>query len=552
MLSKKILSFLVIITISLASQAQVESHIAIKLDTLFHDLNRTNSPGAAIGVFKDGQIFYMNEYGMADLEHAIPINEKTVFHVGSISKQFVAMSILLLQEQGKLSLDDDIHKYLSELPNYNDVITIKHLLHHTSGIKDHLELQTLKGLNVLNDFAKESIYQLLVNQKSLNFKPGEKYQYSNGGYLLLAKIVNKVSNQTLKDFAFENIFRPLGMNNSTFYDDNGDLIENRAMGYSINEKEGLRNVTMRFDGVGCVGLYTTIEDFFKWDQNFIDNKLGNKSSRLTQKMREKGQLGNREKISYGLGLRLEKYKGLNTYGHGGAFGGYRAYYKRFYEQNCAIVIFGNFSQFDPRKIVNKVVDILFEDQITKEPEIQVIKYSKEDAVEISVELLDTYTDYYSKGGKVVKFYVKQDLLYCQQLWNNNSYPIFSKSENEFFVDNSNIFFEFLIGGNEVVLHQNEKSHWNKLNLDVFIEEERNKYQGKYYCEELDVSYLIKRNKDKTILVIPNSEGSPFSFIGKNHAVVDQSIMIFIRGKRNRITGFYLNTDLCGNFYFEKR
>src|SRR5271168_1739825 len=209
-----------------------------QVDKIFAKWDSTHSPGCALSVIKDGQIIYKHGYGMADLDHDIPITPETVFHVASISKQFTAAAILLLAEDGKLSLDDDVHKYITELPDFGVRITLRHLLHHTSGLRDQWELLGLAGwrysLDLITD---DDVLELMSRQKELNFKPGDKYVYCNTGFTLLAQIVKRVSGESLREFTVNRIFKPLDMKSTHFRDDHAEIVKRIAYGY-VDAKSG--------------------------------------------------------------------------------------------------------------------------------------------------------------------------------------------------------------------------------------------------------------------------------------------------------------------------
>ena len=275
--------------------------ITVKVNRLFAPWDKPDSPGCALAIIKDGRLIYKRGYGMANLELNVPITPQTVFYVGSCSKQFVAFCIALLAQQKKLSLDDDIRKYIPEMPDYGMPITINHLIHHTSGLRDYLSLEEIAGIP-LGFYHQQQALKLIARQRALNFRPGEEYLYSNSGYLLLAEIVARVSGQSLASFAQEKIFKPLGMKNSRFHDDYSKLIKNRASGYfPDNEgKDKFKNFISTFDCVGSGGLYTSVEDLFLWDQNFYHHHLGGPD--LTQMMEKPGRLNNGQKLHYGFGL----------------------------------------------------------------------------------------------------------------------------------------------------------------------------------------------------------------------------------------------------------
>jgi len=202
-----------------------------QLDELFSEWNLPDSPGAAVAVIRDGAVIFRKDYGMANLEYGIPITPKTVFHAASVSKQFTAYAVALLAEQGKLSLGDDIHKYLPELPDFGGVITIRHLLHHTSGLRDQLELAAMAGFRLDDVISQDQILKLVHHQHALNFVPGSEYLYCNTGYTLLAEIVAKVTGISFRDWTRENIFLPLGMLKTQFRDDYTQVVADAACSY---------------------------------------------------------------------------------------------------------------------------------------------------------------------------------------------------------------------------------------------------------------------------------------------------------------------------------
>ncbi|UCC40224.1 MAG: beta-lactamase family protein, partial [Candidatus Aminicenantes bacterium] len=224
-----------------------------KVDKLFSKWDSTISPGAALAIIKDGRIVYKRGYGMANLEHNIPITPTSVFRIGSTSKQFTASCVAILALQGKISLDDDIRKHIPELPKYEKPITIRHLLHHTSGMRDYLTLSAIAALPDDHFYTPKDSVELLSRQRGLNFPPGEEHLYSNSGYLLLGVIVQRVSGKSLNDFAQTHIFKPLGMENTHFHDDHTMVVENRADGYSPLKK-GFRIDMTTLDHVGDGGV----------------------------------------------------------------------------------------------------------------------------------------------------------------------------------------------------------------------------------------------------------------------------------------------------------
>jgi hypothetical protein len=261
----------------------------------------------------------------ADMECRISTTEfdltSSIFHVASISKEFTAMAIHLLARQGKLSLDDDVRKYIPEVPDFGERITIKHLIHHTSGLRDQWSLLEMAGWREDDVITEGDILDLVSRQKALNFKPGEEHLYSNTGYTLLAIIVKRVSGQSLREFADANIFKPLGMTRTHFHDDHTMIVKDRTSAYQPRPGGSLKVSIPVFDTYGATSLFTTVEDMAKWDQNFVDKKVG--GEQVIEHMLTVGVLNN-GRNSVCIRLSVGKYKGLNTVGHGGADAGYRA------------------------------------------------------------------------------------------------------------------------------------------------------------------------------------------------------------------------------------
>lgn len=379
------------------SLSQLSLEMQWRVDSIFAQWNGTDRPGGALAIVQHGKIIYKKGYGMADLEHGVPISSKTVFYAGSVSKQFVAMAILLLEEAGKLSVDDDIRKYLPEIPVYDNTITIRHLLHHTSGLRDYLALVELRGGSYLDYMPKEAVFELICRQKGLNFTPGEQYAYSNSGYFLLALLVERISGKTFRQFTQEHIFQPLGMEASFFNDNLYEMISNRAFGYRTADRGRFEPLFMRFALVGSGGLYTTVEDLYKWDQNFYNNKLGKGQASLIAKMQTNGKLNNGESCGYAFALVNGNYRGLPTVGHTGSLGGYRAYYVRFPEQFFSVILLGNVAEFGPSGLAMQVADILLETAFPETPAPQVMLGPPLYFIQFTEEDLQAYPGrYYSE------------------------------------------------------------------------------------------------------------------------------------------------------------
>ncbi len=331
-----------------------------KVDKLFAAWDKTTTPGAALAVIKDGKIIYERGYGMARLEDGIVNTPDKVFDIGSVSKQFTATCVAMLIREGKVGLDDDIRKYVPEMPAYEKPVTVNHLLHHTSGLRDYNALLSLAGFRPESDSPTvEESLEVIRRQKKLNYMPGEEYSYTNTGFFLLSQIVERVSGKSLNAFAQERIFKPLGMTKTLFQDDHTQIIKDRATGYS-RSKKGFSISMSNWDETGDGNVYTTVRDLYLWDQAFYTNALGKD---LMDMLHTQGVLNSGKKIDYAFGLVVSEYKGLKVVEHGGAWVGFRAAIARFPEQKFSVVILANLDSINPSWLALKVADIYLADLI---------------------------------------------------------------------------------------------------------------------------------------------------------------------------------------------
>lgn len=329
------------------------------VDAIFADLTKPGSPGCAIGVYRDGKIIYAKGYGLANIEENVPITAETVFDIASISKQFAAASILLLEKQGKLRLDDDVRKYVPELPDYSArggrKITILDMLSHTSGLRDYPSLYILSGIHADSVTTNRDALGSIVRQKGLNFRPGSDWQYSGSGYFLLSLIVKQVSGKSLKDFAAENIFQPLGMAHTQFRNDHTSLIPHRALAYDPVENGGYKLSVPYGEETGDGMVQTSIEDLQRWDENFYSGCIGGKD--FAAQMEQQAKLDDGTTVAHAKGLFIGNYRGLRTVWYSGASGGYRAYFVRFPEQHFSVACLCNRAGLNRERRVQAVADL---------------------------------------------------------------------------------------------------------------------------------------------------------------------------------------------------
>ncbi|NJD17892.1 MAG: beta-lactamase family protein [Gemmatimonadetes bacterium] len=331
--------------------------VRARVDSVFAFVGR-DEPGCALGVIQDGRMAYARGYGLANLDWGIPIGASTVFDIGSVSKQFTATAVALLELDGVLTLDDDARRWIPEMPDYGTTLTLRHLLNHTSGVRDYLTLMSLAGFEFANVFDEAAGVALIARQRALNFDPGAEHLYSNSGYLLLAAVVRRASGQSLRDFLQARVFDPLGMAHTSVWDRNTEIVTGRATGYSPSGRGWEMDHAWNFQMGGDGQVLTSVEDLARWDANFYDPRVGGQA--LLERLHTRGILSNGDTIAYALGLTLDRYRGLRRVQHGGAWAGFRAMLARFPDQRTSVVVECNRGDANPAVYANAVADAVLE------------------------------------------------------------------------------------------------------------------------------------------------------------------------------------------------
>ncbi|HMI87544.1 MAG TPA: serine hydrolase [Polyangiaceae bacterium] len=344
-----------------------QAELAKKIDPIFSSFAEGGamSPGCAVGVYRAGEIVFSKGYGYADLEHEAPITDTTPFYTASLSKQFTAAAVLLLVADGKVSLDDDVRKYVPELPNFGQRITLEHLLHHTSGLRDYHLLLLLQGLNERDVITSREVLWLLSHQRGVNFPPGSHYAYGSTGYVLLAEIVARVSGESFHSFLTRRVFQPLGMTSSLIREDHAKPIPHRAIGYRLDPDQQPRMLMGNLEYGGSSTLVTTTRDLAKWDENFYQPKVGGQA--FIDAMRVRGKLTDGKQLKYAGGLFESETHGLPVEEHGGDFAGYRSWLARYPTQRLTVSVLCNTSQANAMGLSDKVAALFLPELSAPEP-----------------------------------------------------------------------------------------------------------------------------------------------------------------------------------------
>lgn len=327
-----------------------------EVDQLFRPYSDAGNGGVAVGIVKDGEPVFLRGYGLANIEYGIPVSPHTPFHIASVSKQFAAYALAALHDEGKLSLDDDIRKYLPEL-KISQKISIRQMLNHTSGIRDQWTVAALAGWRMDDVITQQQLLRLIFNQESLNFNPGDEYRYSNSNYTLAAEIVRRVTGRTLREWTTAEVFEPLNMTRTFFYDDHEEILPDRA--YSYDDRSGtVKKSVLSFANSGATSLFTTVNDFVKWMANFKHQSVGN--ARVFELLCEPGKLNNGSTTTYALGVAVGRYKEQPTINHSGVDAGYRSFMLYFPERDLGIIILSNQASCNTVQLAHRVADILLE------------------------------------------------------------------------------------------------------------------------------------------------------------------------------------------------
>lgn len=336
----------------------LEPALAARIDSVFGRFGVPGSPGCALGVMREGRLVYAKGYGLASVELGVPITPATVFDIGSVSKQFTAMAVVLLAQDGKLSLDDEIQKFLPELRRYAKPVTIRHLLHHTSGIRDYIDLLVWSGVEAAAVTGDREALEILARQKAPNFVAGAEYLYSNSGFFLLSVIVRRSSGRSLRQFAAERIFGPLGMTHTFYLDRHDEIVPGKAGSYApgVPGRESFRLAPANWEQTGDGAVQTTVEDLLLWDRNFSSGTVGGLAA--IRELETTGVLNDGNAISYALGLNVDSYRGLRRVSHGGSWAGFRAQLTRFSEERVSISTLCNVANAGPAVLANRVAELL--------------------------------------------------------------------------------------------------------------------------------------------------------------------------------------------------
>lgn len=466
-----------------------------KIDELFAEFTSPGTPGCALGVLVDGKLVHKKGFGLSNLEYSIPNTSASVFHVASMSKQFTALAAWLLEDSGEISLDDPIGRYLPRCPSYASDIAIRHLIHHTSGLKSDLVLLLMAGWRLEDVIRNSDVMDLFRRQQGLNFQPGEQFSYSGTGYLVLASVIEQVRGQSLDSTCQELIFKPLGMSNTFFNDDYLRVVKDRTYAYYKNDEGGYKKAVLSCNLVGGTGLYTSIDDFEKWDRNFYTGEVGGLA--LVEQMYQRAVLNNGERIDYGGGLFIEKYAGRDIVAHGGDGAGIHCFMMRFIDERFTVVVLGNNSSIKARQLACKTTDLYLG--------LKPNESEKKTDIPASIQL-----DEEQLLDKVGRYYDEDSVSYVDVEFQDGSFRVWG---HEVLPQSKNYFIFAVSPEASASFTEVNGRDPRKLTIDTGLSQRRYvsvevidpthdylcDFEGSYYSRELDVTWRIVLEEDDLVI-----------------------------------------------------
>lgn len=523
------------------------------IDAVFADIDGA-MPGCAVGVVQNHELRFANGYGMANLDYGLPITPRSNFYLGSVGKQFTAAAIAHAARAGHLSLDDPIQKWLPEIPEYERTITIRNLVHHTSGIRDYLSLWDLSGRRLEDVHSNEETLELIARQKNANFPAGEQYLYSNSGYFLLSEIIERATEMSLREYMQRHFLGPLGMHRSRFNDDRLEVLDDRVVGYRATADGYEMDHAWNFDKVGSGGMYSSIEDLVHWDRNFYTEEVGGQG--FTEQLLRRGVLVNGTRLSYAFGLTHGEYRGTKTIGHGGALAGFRSELLRFPEQRTTVLVLCNFPTSNPGTRARRVADVVLAGEFTRAAaaeEPPTATRGTTEAVELTTEQLEAFVGHWrASNGLEVEIVREGDQLVFIQA--GNRAPLLTAAPDRILLVQAEVEMRLsdLADGRYQSMSVTQRGQ--RFTADRFVPAEEQKdytdLHGTYYSDELDATYTILEEDGRLMVVIPPGQKRVLQRLGENRFAAP-GMTISIDRQNDEVAGFTIDAGRVRGIYFQR-
>jgi len=548
---KKTLLFLLIFTFTLTASAQLDRSVEEDIDQLFVEWNRPNHPGGAVGIVQDGKLVFSKAYGLASLEYLVPNAKGTRFNIASVSKQFTAMGIVRLHLQGKLSVEDDPRRHIPELPDFGQTVTIRHMLHHTSGMRSLHSMLALAGWRGDDARTNEDLLRFMLDQRDLNFVPGDEYMYCNTGYILMAVLIERISGEKFSTWMKKNIFEPLGLYDTYVEDRYNRVVPNNATSYNGSKERGFVRGVEYWGYTGSGNVHSTTLDLLKWYRNYYQPQEGWKDA--FSMMLTVDDLNNGQHNDYAFGVRVELYRGEKRISHGGSIGGFRAYACTYPDRKLEIVALTNFSSSSTGGKVNSITNILL-----NKPVEEVTRFEMQE-VNIAPSVFDKYAGTYTVNedpDRQIEFFRKDDV-YFSKLTGQENVRLLAANFSTFFNNKQQIKIIFNdTDKNTYTMNQRGREYTGSKTVKyVPTEKELNEIAGQYWSPELHTQYTFSVKDDQLVGYHTRHGEFRIENFRKDEYLCRASFIRKItvgRDKLGRITGLYVTNSRVRNLFFEKK
>ena len=534
-----------------ALTAQLDSLQVQRIDSLFSAWNQPNHPGGAVGIVKDGQLVFSRAYGLASMEYLVPNTPGTVFNTGSVSKQLTAMGIVRLEEAGKLSFDDDIHRFLPELPDFGKPITIRHLMHHTSGLRSLHALFELAGWREDDARTNEDLNRIILGQRDLNFEPGSEYLYCNTGYMLMATIIEKITGDSFRSWMDQNVFDPLGMTDTYVEDAYDRVVANNATSYYRRDDDFFRAVEY-WGYVGSGNAHSTTDDLLKWLLNFETPQPGWETS--FAKLQTLDPFNDGTPNNYAFGVVVDEHLGQRRVSHGGAIGGFRAFVGSYPEARLHIAVLTNFSGGNPGgKTAAIATALLGATQPSDQPEAKTIAMAPGEMTQFE----GTYWNPREKFRREIRI-DKDTLRYVRS--ETNQSPLLPLAKNTFAMAGAGsdvrVVFEGSGDDRTMVFSQDgtPASRFESVPADAMAPGEFQTYTGTYYSPELQTSYTLHSEGEEIYLYHIRHGKIPLEPLFKDvfSGSWPVGVLEVKRTPQGAVAGIRVSNGRVRNAWFERR
>ena len=540
----------VILATTVFVNAQADQTKFQHIDSLFADWNKPAHPGGTVGIAIKGVPVFTASYGLASMEYLVPNTYDTRFNIASVSKQFTALGIIKLHMEGKLSIDDDIRKYLPELPGFGHKITFRHMLHHTSGLRSLHTLLSLAGWRADDMKDNDDLLRFMTMQQDLNFEPGSEYMYCNTGYILSAIIIEKITGEDFSDWMEKEIFNPLALYNTYVEDEYNRIARNYASSYNGSGRRGFVREIEYWAYTGSGNIHSTADDLLKWMRYYYDAPAGWEDEFAM--MLTIDPLNNGEHNDYAFGVRLNEYKNEKKISHSGSIGGFRSYACTFPERETEIVILTNFSSSGVSALVNDISDILFNKPETERTVMEAMEIKP-----VSFSRIESFTGTYDIENMDNRVFdiIKDGYELYGLFTGGNRTRLYTASDTVLFNNDARIKINLIEGDPEKIRIFSRGSSLKGIKTETHIctENELQKFEGRYWSPELETQYRFYLREGK-LYGYHNRHGEfKIEYLKKDTFTTDRSFMskISIIRKDSGISGIRVTNSRVRDLWLEK-